>query len=248
MAHNKLIAMQGLDDFFKACKISTISKDIRRIEELLKDDNNWVVIVDEINTYKALEGQRNNFLQVEEVIWMQWSREHWLHHSDKNTKFFHGKADQRTKTNAIRKLKYDNECWWKGDGHCERILLSIYPRGSDFTETLFPKSLNLPALASLDLTNFAFCGGKYGRVEPFLAFTKLKSLVIRSCMLIDAQILSISSETLVNLAMHDNSPLIARIELFVPSLCTFNYTGDLHTHKICGSGLSSVKQVNINSR
>ncbi|XP_039688449.1 uncharacterized protein [Medicago truncatula] len=35
-----------------------------------------------------------------------------------------------------------------------------------------------------------------------------------------------------------------KIELFTPSLCTFKFTG-IPFHKICGSGLSSVKQVNI---
>ncbi|XP_058730955.1 F-box/LRR-repeat protein At4g14103-like [Vicia villosa] len=138
------------------------------------------------------------------------------------------------------------------------LQLSIYPRGNDFTETLFPKSLNLPLLTSLDLTNFAFDGGETGCAEPFLVFTKLNSLVICSCKVKDASTLRISSETLVNLAI--DSPLkkisfvvqhnlfnIVMIELSTPNLCTFKFTGDL-VQKICGSGLSSVKQVNIYSR
>jgi hypothetical protein len=150
------------------------------------------------------------------------------------------------------------------------LKLSLYPRGShrshDRMPTLFPKSLNLPLLTSLDLTNFAFWGGESSCVEPFFAFTKLNSLVICSCKVIDAQVLSISSETLVNLtierplekinlAIQNNSSIFneiktdhlsnfAEIQLSTPHLCTFNYTGYL-IQKICEGGLSSVKKVNI---
>ncbi|CAI8618056.1 unnamed protein product [Vicia faba] len=128
------------------------------------------------------------------------------------------------------------------------LKLSLHPRGRDPTETLFPNSLNLPLLTSLDLTNFAFCGDESGCADPFLAFTKLNTLVLRCCKVMDAQILSISSHTLVNFAMHHNSSLLAKIKLYVPTLSTFNYTGNHHIHEICGSGLSSVKKVNIKSR
>jgi hypothetical protein len=125
------------------------------------------------------------------------------------------------------------------------LKLSLYSADRyDFFGETFPKSLNLPALTSLDLTNFKFCRGESGCAEPFLAFTKLKNLFIRSCKLRDTKILIISSATLVNLVLHNNSIDIAKIELSTPSLCTFDFTGSL-IHKICGSGLSSVKQVNI---
>jgi hypothetical protein len=116
--------------------------------------------------------------------------------------------------------------------------------------------LNLPSLTSLNLTNFVFCGAESGCVEPFFAFTKLNSLVISCCKVKDAQILSISSDTLVNLAIKDPLEIInlatqtdyssnfAEIKLSTPNLNTFNFTGDL-IQKICRSGLSSVKQVNI---
>ncbi|XP_045819335.1 putative F-box/FBD/LRR-repeat protein At1g78760 isoform X2 [Trifolium pratense] len=131
------------------------------------------------------------------------------------------------------------------------LKLSLYPPphyligGDNYTET-FPKSLNLPLLTSLDLTNFTFCGGENGCVEPFSAFTKLNSLVIGSCKVKDAQILRISSETLVNLSMYYYSSNVAKVELSTPSLCTFTFPTRTD-QKICGSGLSSVKQVNINA-
>ncbi|XP_058730953.1 uncharacterized protein LOC131602780 isoform X3 [Vicia villosa] len=139
------------------------------------------------------------------------------------------------------------------------LKLSLYSRGSNNTETLFPKSLNLPLLTTLDLTNFAFDGGESGCADPFLAFTKLNSLVICSCKVKDASILRISSETLVNLAIDSplekvslfvqhNLPDVAIVELSTPNLCTFKFTTRGRVQKICESGFSSVKQVNIYSQ
>jgi len=128
------------------------------------------------------------------------------------------------------------------------LKLSVYHRpigkSNNYTVSLFPKSLNLPLLTNLELTNFTFCGGENGCAEPFSAFTKLNSLVIYGSKLKDAQILTISSETLVNFAMHDNSPNIDKIDLSAPSLCTFTFTGE-PVQRLCGSSLSSIKQVNI---
>ncbi|RHN62595.1 hypothetical protein MtrunA17_Chr4g0049141 [Medicago truncatula] len=83
----------------------------------------------------------------------------------------------------------------------------------------------------------------------------LNSLALSSCKVKDAQILTISSDTLANLAIHspfeeinvdihDNSSNMPKIELSTPSLYTFTYYGSL-IQEICGSGLSSVKQVHI---
>ncbi|XP_058730956.1 F-box protein At4g22280-like [Vicia villosa] len=129
------------------------------------------------------------------------------------------------------------------------LRLKAYPRVNDnvYAETLFPKSLNLPLLTSLDLTNFDFCGGENCH-EPFLAYTKLNSLVLRSCRIGgNAQFFSISSDTLVNLALHSNSYAVIQIKLSTPNLCTFEFTGDI-IPKLCEGGLSSVKQVNIDSQ
>jgi len=45
---------------------------------------------------------------------------------DKNTKFFHGKANQRRKTNEIHKLKDGDGVWWRGEDHVERILVDHF--------------------------------------------------------------------------------------------------------------------------
>jgi hypothetical protein len=135
------------------------------------------------------------------------------------------------------------------------LKLSMNPEDL-LSKTSFPKSLDLPTLTSLDLTNFAFCGDENRRAEPFLRFTRLNCLSLRDCTVKDAEILNLSSETLVNLAIHrptdrniaikNNPSDFAKIELYAPNLSTFTFTGS-PDQKICGTGLSSAKQVNIHA-
>jgi len=128
------------------------------------------------------------------------------------------------------------------------LSLSVFPEGLyNFGNILFPKSLNLPTLTSLDLTNFAFCASdNVDRAEPFSVFNNLNSLTIGGCTLRDAPILSISSATLVNFTVCFNSPKYAKIELNTPSLNCFTFRGPPH-QRLCGSSLSNVKQVNIDA-
>jgi hypothetical protein len=62
----------------------------------------------------------------------------------------------------------------------------------------------------------------------------------------DTKTLCISSATLVDLTIYNNSNDYYKIELSTPSLCTFTFPKSTDK-KISGSGLSSVKQVNINA-
>jgi hypothetical protein len=115
--------------------------------------------------------------------------------------------------------------------------------------TLFPNSLNLPALTSLSLHQFAFGVSDNGRVEPFSTFNRLNSLIIDRCKVLDAQILCISSATLTNLTLQSNNYSLEsyrEIELSIPSLCTFVYTG-FPFPKLSGNYLCSVKHLNIDA-
>jgi hypothetical protein len=62
----------------------------------------------------------------------------------------------------------------------------------------------------------------------------------------DASILKISSATLVKLTMLNNSSDFTKIELAAPSLYTITFYG-IPYQRLCGSSLSSVKQVKIDA-
>ncbi|XP_058722154.1 F-box protein At1g60400-like [Vicia villosa] len=113
-------------------------------------------------------------------------------------------------------------------------------------ENLFPKSLNLPALSTLELENFTFSVGDKDCAEPFSTFNRLNRLLISHCNVENWGTLCISSATLVNFTMYNDSDDYYKIELCTPSLCTFSFRG-VPYHDISWSNISSLKHVDIDA-
>jgi len=127
------------------------------------------------------------------------------------------------------------------------LRLSILPKGRyNYWRTLFPNSLDLPALTCLHLGNFTFCATDDGRIDPFSAFNSLSDLIIDNCSVKGANILCISSQTLVSLTIRNHSFDNYQIELSAPSLRTFAFTGTPY-QTLLGTNLSSVKKVIIDT-
>lgn len=56
----------------------------------------------------------NDLLDSEEIYWSQHSKAHWLRERDRNTKFFHARAFERSKKNTILGI-WDKIGNWCGD-------------------------------------------------------------------------------------------------------------------------------------
>ncbi|KEH19933.1 hypothetical protein MTR_8g062850 [Medicago truncatula] len=128
-------------------------------------------------------------------------------------------------------------------------------------DQIFPHSLSFPTLTTLSLKHLVFGCNDDGCVDPFSTFNMLTTLIIDKCVLVDnAQNLRISSTKLVNLTicvydfLSGCNPRTADfeiyfgIELYAPTLHTFDFTGGHYIPKLFGSktALSSIKHVNIN--
>lgn len=123
---SKLDSIKSLDNEFVDHKTTEVRKEIVRIEKMLQDGCLWSESTDDLRRYRELERNHAELLQKEETLWHQRSRATWLKDGDKNTKFFHGKANQRKKTNHIKKLKDDDGVWWSGQDNVEKVLLRYF--------------------------------------------------------------------------------------------------------------------------
>jgi hypothetical protein len=126
------------------------------------------------------------------------------------------------------------------------LKLFIHNGGSG-CETLFPKSLDLPALTNLQLGNFEFGVYDNDRAEPFSTFNRLNSLLINNCIVSgSAKTLCVSNMTLVDFTLYNSKYNFYKIDLCTPSLCKFGFIGTPY-HKLSGSNVSSLKYVDIDA-
>ena len=75
---------------------------------------------------KLLRREVNELIHHEEVFWRQWPRSLWLSAGDKNTRFFHQRASQRTKKNTIDGLYNENGVWQTDEGRVFAIAERYY--------------------------------------------------------------------------------------------------------------------------
>jgi hypothetical protein len=122
----KLEVMKGLGSNFEDHNLGTIKKDLARIEERLKDQSLWAETPEDLVRFKNLEKCHGELLKKQETMWRQRSKAVWLKDGDRNTKFFHNKASQRSKVNGIKKIKDEDGVWWRGEEHVERVFLNYF--------------------------------------------------------------------------------------------------------------------------
>ncbi|WJX74258.1 hypothetical protein P8452_57931 [Trifolium repens] len=122
----RINSIKSLDNEFVDHRTNEVRKEIVSTERLLQDKSLWSESADDLRKYRELEKTHAELLQKEETLWRQRSRATWLKDGDRNTKFFHGKASQRKKTNCIKKLKDEDGVWWSGQDNVEKVLLHYF--------------------------------------------------------------------------------------------------------------------------
>ena len=67
-------------------------------------------------------------MEQEEIYWKQRSRVSWIKEGDRNTSYFHHKASQRRRRNAIESLQLENGEWISTDGQIEQHIAGFYKK------------------------------------------------------------------------------------------------------------------------
>ena len=65
---------------------------------------------------------------MEEQMWQQRSRTHWLVSGDSNTKYFHNRASQRFRRNSISELRDPNGVLFSGEENASAMIVDFYSK------------------------------------------------------------------------------------------------------------------------
>ena len=94
----------------------------KQMSELVQDEPTEEVIAQ----MKALDARMDELEEREEVYWKQRSRQDWLQGGDKNTKFFHAKAQQRKDRNSIMQIKDEAGNMYDKEPEIEEIFVNFF--------------------------------------------------------------------------------------------------------------------------
>lgn len=81
-----------------------------------------------IEQKNKLIGKLNRLLEQEEQFWRQLSNENWVKLGDRNTKYFHQKANRRQKRNCLYRLMDDNGCWHEDRSGMDEVMVLYFKK------------------------------------------------------------------------------------------------------------------------
>lgn len=173
---SRLDALKSLDLEFKEYRTGGIKKELLSIESQLKNVTMWDDDSDGILAFKDLERRHAHLLKVEETMWRQRSRALWLKEGDKNTKFFHGKAKQRGKTNKIKKLKNEEGIWKHGEENVENVLIQFFDELFSSSNPMGVEDVCQVVQGRLNEEQKQWCNGKFTHEEVKEALDQMHPL------------------------------------------------------------------------
>lgn len=63
---------------------------------------------------------------IEEKLWQQRSKLHWLKEGEQNTRYFHGKTSQRFRRNTVKRLRNSSGVWCEGDKQVANLFIQYF--------------------------------------------------------------------------------------------------------------------------
>ncbi|KAK7274123.1 hypothetical protein RIF29_15199 [Crotalaria pallida] len=105
---DKTGAMKSMLKCLSRNTVTSLRREIIKVKQALSSNTCWEADATSLMKFKDLKERHASLLQEEEIMWRQGSRALWLQHGDKNSKFFHRKANQRRETNTIKKIKHED--------------------------------------------------------------------------------------------------------------------------------------------
>ncbi|KAH6760569.1 hypothetical protein C2S51_017518 [Perilla frutescens var. frutescens] len=92
-------------------EFGSVKHKIRDLQQQLSNIQAQPQSISNVQNSKRIESELDRVLKMEESMWYQRSKALWLKEGDRNSRFFHQKANQRQKRNNIRRLKNENGDW-----------------------------------------------------------------------------------------------------------------------------------------
>lgn len=86
-------------------KFGNVAKELRACQHQMKELMEREPSEDNMNAMRNVDARMDELEKREEIYWHQRSRQSWIESGDKNTKFFHHKANQREMRNNVRCIK-----------------------------------------------------------------------------------------------------------------------------------------------
>ncbi|CAA7042577.1 unnamed protein product [Microthlaspi erraticum] len=127
-------ALQALREKLKRWNHEVFGDVNRRKEELLRQIKNLQDLL-EVNQTDALLDSENTLMkeldavmEQEELIWYQKSREKYIAHGDRNTRYFHTSTVIRRRRNRIETLKNDTGQWVVNQDELEALAVGYFQR------------------------------------------------------------------------------------------------------------------------
>lgn len=103
-----------------------VQKRIKMVERKLKETQGRALDAQQLLQCNEIVDELDDLRRLEESYWHARARANELRDGDKNTKYFHHKASQRKKRNAIAGLFDGNEVWQSTKGEMDAIIAEYF--------------------------------------------------------------------------------------------------------------------------